>query len=259
MLNGPASCSLTIEAAQELYRRIEQLEGALHTRDNVHHAAQLIRNEDRYTESRSLEPSSYPDKSVTNAAPDFTEVSQQGPVAHLKEKTPLTRSSPKWYFRGSRVLSRAGEKWLSTRIGQDISIDAFLLLDPIASSGATLILLDDLPMMHIPEPSVSYQAVETLTHDGFRSNFPMLARRVCHEMIRTAQRSCEGPGSSTTPIASEAYIWALHGIFSFFSLHTPKRRAESEVYITKARGLLARIPETMDVETLECVILLVGI
>jgi hypothetical protein len=196
---------------------------------------------------------------VTNATSESAEVSQNSPGTPLKEKIPLTNSSLKWYFKGSRVLSRLGKQWLSLKIGYEIALDTFLLLDPIASSSVTLISPEDLRTLQLPETSVSYRAAETLADDGFHSNFSMAEPRVYYEIIRMAHALRKDSSPSCIQIATEACVWALHGIANSRSTHVSGLRAESEVYVTRARGLLARIPETVDLEALECVVLLVGV
>lgn len=165
-----------------------------------------------------------------------------------------------WYFKGIKLLSKAGIEWIAARTGQQTAIETFsfgqFVTNPILSLprqqyGHRLDRVD----LEFPLKKTTERATQTFFDSRFAKTYPMLDQQILSNAIDAAYELPEST-RQTTQISAKACVWALHAIIARLDPAILVLE-DGESCANRAHGLLSLVEES-NVAALQAILLLVS-
>ncbi|KAH6972881.1 hypothetical protein BKA56DRAFT_592967 [Ilyonectria sp. MPI-CAGE-AT-0026] len=261
---------------QELFNRIEQLEGALAQstanrqtpREVSSTPAELATPAPEQDESlQYVTPSSLGGQS---SVPEFT----QSPLVSPQTNTQLTNFSfgqirfsgrhlgQNWYYKGTPLLSEAGQNWISSRTGQDVNLGKFHLfgsqegLRPSTFSALQLHISSQ-ELWELPDKNVTQKILSGFFSSPSRLAFPILDRILFEHTLETAYEPFSGMPSSPVHVSAIACVHAaLSTICQLKQSREISPSIKSDACAAKVQCMLGHITGDATLVNLQTVLML---
>lgn len=263
---------------QELFNRIEQLEGAL---------AQSTANNQTPREVSSspaelTTPATEQDESLQYVTPSSlggqssVPESTQSPLVSPQTNTQLPNFSfgqirfsgrhlgQNWYYKGTPLLSEAGQNWISSRTGQDVNLGKFHLFGSqeglLPSTFSALQLhISSQELWELPDKNMTQRILGGFFSSTFRLVFPVLDRFLFEDTMETAYGPFNGVPSSPAHVSAIACVLAALSISCRLKGSSDiSLSVKSDVYAAKAHCLLGYITGDATLVNLQTVLMLVS-
>ncbi|KAH7136966.1 hypothetical protein B0J13DRAFT_82829 [Dactylonectria estremocensis] len=261
---------------QELFDRVKQLESALAQATSSHQTPSEAspRLGDPTTpgveQDESLHyvtPSSLDDQSyVPETTPNFS-VSPQTNLQFTNLSFGQIRFSGRhlgqnWYYKGTPLLSQEGQRWISTRTGQEANLGRFQLFGseagqlPSAFSPPRLSISTQ-KLWELPEKTVTQEIINRFFRSPIRLNCPILDIVLFEDTMEIAYQSFSGGPSSPAQCSAIACVFAALSISCRLKgLEEVPLSIKGDVYAAKAHQLLGHVTGEASLANLQTVLLL---
>ncbi|OOQ87966.1 hypothetical protein PEBR_15386 [Penicillium brasilianum] len=259
---------------QNLFRRIQELEGALSLGSTPESSGQAS---DHPEELATPVRSSIDTTHASNVASGREELTFAGgslspitfaqtPASSLSQfakESPaqIHRSArqwgPNWYFNGIPISSEAGRKWVSQRTGQPVSWADFSI--PIVRTWEASTLERPLSpaLCELPDKEATREIMTMFFKSSFRLAFPVLDGVLFQTTLETAYEHVEGIPHSTMQLSAKACILSMLAIAPRIDMSRQLSfPIDADLCANKARSLLLPLAEDISLTTLQTAIML---
>lgn len=263
---------------KELFNRIEQLEGAL---------AQSTANKQTPREVSSspaeiTTPATAQDESLQYVTPSSlggqscVPESTQSPLVSPQPNTQLPNLSfgqirfsgrhlgQNWYYKGTPLLSEAGQNWISSRTGQDVNLGKFHLFGSqeglfASTFSAFQLHISSQELWELPDKSVTQKILSGFFSSPSRLAFPILDKILFEDTLETAYEPFNGMPSSPAHVSAIACVNAALSIMCQLKRSREVSSSiKSDACATKAQCMLGHITGDATLVNLQTVLMLVS-
>lgn len=277
-LDGFCRTRAKLSDIQELFNRIEQLEGALAQST----ANKQTPREVSFSPAELTTPATEQDESLQYVTP-----SSLGGQSSILESTqpPLVSPQPNtqipnfsfgqirfsgrhlgqnWYYKGTPLLSEAGQNWISSRTGQDVNLGKFHLFGSqeglLPSTFSALQLhISSQELWELPDKNVTQKILSNFFSSPSRLAFPILDRILFEDTLETAYEPFDGMPSSPAQVSA---IACVHAALSIICQLKQSREVSpsirSDACAAKAQCMLGHITGDATLVNLQTVLMLVS-
>jgi hypothetical protein len=257
---------------EELQNRIKQLESAL----SQSHGHQAVNSEESTTPA--VEQDDTPQLASSNC-------SERSPISNGFESTGSTFFSPQtnphatkfplvsnrfsgnrlgqnWYQKGMLIFSEEGERWISTKTGEDVSWAKFKIFD---SQSRLLPSVLQLPIAHqeiweLPSKNIAQKALSIFCRSPLQLDFPVIDRVLFKETIETAYENIDStPFSLPSVLARASVLAAVSVICRLQESKEGPLGVDGDICAAKAQYLLGHFNGDASLESLQTVLMLVSL
>ncbi|KAH8660340.1 hypothetical protein BX600DRAFT_56137 [Xylariales sp. PMI_506] len=250
-----------------LFDRVEQLETAL-SRSNPHHqyfrqgnhlsSEQPITTGSEHHQSRGTSLTN-PDCNITASSPHIPDaITTYSSSLFSQDVFARSQLGLNWYFKGTPALSDAGLKWISSKTGEDVTLEKFHVFRGSPSFHPSLhqvyIHRDD--QLQLPYKSAVQNIIDAFYNSPVRFVFP-IDEVIFKQTMETAYEPLGSLPASNLHISARASVFAALAMMSRFEeLKEVQLSLDGDICAAKAQSLLSRIPSDGSLATLQAVLML---
>lgn len=262
---------------QTLFRRIEQLEGALAQTETTQGltCGTLLNHEEPTvpvlsnvnspqvsTEIRGREWTAFSERSPSPSAFAQTATNSRGyAVRDCPRDVTVSANQlgPNWFFNGMPIASEAGRRWISTRTGQTARWVEFSIPMKVSSSFSLQPSFSQ-ELCELPDKDSTREILNIFFRSSSRSVFPVLDQVLFETTMETAYEPKDSMLFSPTQISAKACVLSALSIASRLdaSRQIPLSM-DADMCATKAHSLLMYVAEENSLATLQTTLILVRI
>jgi hypothetical protein len=168
---------------------------------------------------------------------------------------------PNWFFNGIPIFSEEGIRWLSTRTDQNVKLAEFFIPvdDPSPLSLVQRVSYGEI--CDLPEQDEARRILTGFFDSPFRLAFPILDEVLFETTMEIAYEPVESNAASATQLSAKACVLATLSITAWWSnaSHDNTWEIDTEMCAAKAHLLLVNLTESISLNTLQVIVLLVSI
>lgn len=272
---GSSSSSVKSSDVQSLFRRVEQLEGALTQAETTQEpTGRNLPNPEEPALTAEVSPQQISTRTGRREWTAFSERSPS-PPAFAQTSTdscgyPIhgypcevtvsaNQLGPNWFFNGIPISSEAGRQWISTRTGQTATWADFSIPIKISSPFSALQSSFSQEVCELPDKDSTREILNAFFRSSLRLEFPVLDQVLFEKTLETAYEPMDRMLFSPTQISARACVLSA---LSIASRLTASRQIplsiDPDMCAAKAHCLLNHITGDISLATLQTALILVS-